>query len=138
MRLKGLKEEELFKELCKAAQSKGYLSKVDYEVFLDAFGERFKRAWETLKARRVKKYVFSPSGKVLWVVVGKKREYLILPMAGFCSCNDFFYRVMNGKSFLCYHLIAQRLAETLNIYDTVEETDAFYDLFMKEWKKVTP
>jgi predicted nucleic acid-binding Zn finger protein len=75
---------------------------------------------------------------VVWIVVGRKRDYLILPAARFCSCDDFYYSVMEGKAFLCYHLIAQKLAEALGRYDQIEEDDDLYEVLMKEWKEVTP
>ena len=56
------------------------------------YGLRFDRAWELLKGRAVKKYIFKPSEIVRWMVVGRQREYLICPTVGFCSCNDFFFR----------------------------------------------
>jgi predicted nucleic acid-binding Zn finger protein len=101
------------------------------------FGARFLKAWEAVGDDRVKFYVFKPSDRVVWIVVGKTRDYLILPDASFCSCDDFFYSVMEGKAFLCYHLIAQQLAEALGRYDRIEEDDELYDVLMAEWKKVT-
>ena len=132
-----LREEGAFEDLSREVEAKGYMSEADYYAFFRVLGERFKKAWNAFLSRRVKKYVFSPSGEVLWVVVGRERDYLILPTAGFCSCDDFFYRVMAESSSLCYHLVAQRLAKALNLYDTVEECDDFYHVLMKEWKKVT-
>jgi predicted nucleic acid-binding Zn finger protein len=73
----------------------------------------------------------------MWIVVGKSRDYLLLPAADFCSCNDFYFRVMDREVHLCYHLITQKLAEALGWYDTVEEEDKLYDPLMKEWKIVT-
>lgn len=78
------------------------------------YGSRFNRAWQLLKGRAVKKCVFK-SGMVRWIVEGKQ-HYLIYPDVGFCSCDDFYFAVMNGKALACQHLIAQRLAEKLNDY----------------------
>ena len=58
----------------------------------------------------VKRYLFKPSGRELWVIVGESREYLILPHAPYCSCDDYYYAVMDGKAMLCQHLIAYRIA----------------------------
>jgi len=105
-----------------------------YEVF----GQRFVKAFEALKESRVKKYVFKPSGRTVWIVVGKERDYLVMPEAEFCSCDDFYFRVIDKKIHLCYHLIAQKLAKNLKWYSTIEESDELYDSLMKEWKKPTP
>jgi hypothetical protein len=39
---------------------------------------------------------------------------------------------------LCYHLIAQKIANALGWYETIEERDELYDSLMAEWKKPTP
>ncbi|RJS90038.1 hypothetical protein CW700_01840, partial [Candidatus Bathyarchaeota archaeon] len=80
------------------------------------------------------RYTFQPSGRVVWIVVGKEGEYQILPRAGYCSCDDFYFRIINGEAGLCYHLIAQRLAEALGRFEEVEEGDEFYDALMAEWR----
>lgn len=90
------------------------------------YGSRFAKAWELLKARAVKKYVFNPSGRVIWIVVGKEREYIIYPAVSFCSCDDFFFAVMDGKALACQHLIAQKLAEELSDYEVIETEDRFF------------
>ena len=62
-----------------------------------------------VKDGRVKKYIFKPSGRVVWIVVGKRRDYIVMPSADFCSCEDFYFQF--NKGHLCYHIIAQKLAE---------------------------
>jgi predicted nucleic acid-binding Zn finger protein len=96
------------------------------------YGSRFTKAWELLKEKRVKKYVFNPSGRVMWIVVGKEREYIIYPAVGYCDCDDFFFAVMDGKALACQHLIAQRLAEELSDYDLVEVEDRLFDSLMED------
>jgi len=100
------------------------------------YGSRFNRAWETLKDGRVKKYVFRPSGRVVWVVVGRDREYLIYHVVGYCSCDDFYFSVIDGKVPLCHHLIARKLAEVLGRFEVVEQEDEFYSSHLKEWTSV--
>jgi hypothetical protein len=41
---------------------------------------------------------------------------------------------MEGKALVCQHLIAQRLADKLSWFDTVEERDEFFDVLMKDWR----
>ncbi len=103
----------------------------------DVFGSRFIKAWEAVQEDRVKKYIFSPSGRIVWIVVGREREYQIMPAAGFCSCDDFYFRVMDRETNICYHLIAQKVADALTRYDKITEEDRLYDCLMDEWKKVT-
>ncbi len=100
------------------------------------YGYRFSRAWEILKEDRVKKYVFRPSGRVVWVVVGRDREYLIYHVVGYCSCDDFYFNVIDGKVPLCHHLIARKLAEVLGRFEVVEQGDELYSSHLKEWTSV--
>ena len=131
------KEIKVLEKVCEEAKTRGELTGNHLAQLSEAFGLRFTKAWETIKEKRVKKYVFSPSGRVVWIVVGREREYQIMPAAGFCSCDDFYFRVMDREANICYHLIAQKIAEALEEYDKIEEEDRLYDCLMEEWKKVT-
>ncbi|MCZ2807873.1 MAG: hypothetical protein O2V44_00805 [Candidatus Bathyarchaeota archaeon] len=131
------KEIKVLEKVCKEAKTRGEVTGNQLTQLSEAFGSRFTKAWETLKEKRVKKYVFSPSGRIVWIVVGREREYQIMPAAGFCSCDDFYFRVMDREAHICYHLIAQKIADALGWYDKVEEEDRLYDCLMEEWKKVT-
>jgi len=135
--MKKTTEINLLEEVCKEAGAKGRVTGAHLTQLSMAFGSRFTKAWEALKEERVKKYIFKPSGKVVWIVVGRERDYLVMPAADFCSCDDFYFRVMDREVHLCYHLIAQKMAEALAWYDKVEENDDLYDSLMEEWKKVT-
>jgi len=130
-------EIKCLKAVCEEARLKGKLTEKHMASLTRIFGSRFSNAWRAVNERRVKKYFFKPSGRIVWIVVGRRRDYLVMPAANFCSCDDFYYNVMNEKAYLCYHLIAQKLAESLGLFDTIKEDDSFYDVFMKEWRKVT-
>jgi predicted nucleic acid-binding Zn finger protein len=92
----------------------------------DVFGDKLGRALEAVDQGRVMRFVFNPSRRILWVVSGRGGEYLVLPNAGFCSCEDFYFRVISHEESLCYHILAQKLAEVLNRYTTKEDTDEEY------------
>jgi len=111
------------------------INDVDLDSLSTTFGQRFMKAWEAVKDKRVKKYIFKPSNRVVWIVVGRGRDYLIMPAADFCTCNDFYFRVMDKQIHLCYHLVAQKLAESLQNYDLYEEEDELYEALMREWRK---
>lgn len=130
-----MSERALLKGVCNRAKVKKRIKKADQVSLSAAFGQRFTKAWEAIEGRRVKKYLFRPSNRVVWIVVGKEQDYLIMPAAYFCSCDDFYFRVMDREIHLCYHLIAQKLAETLERFDLFEEEDELHDVLMKEWKK---
>jgi predicted nucleic acid-binding Zn finger protein len=130
-------ETEILRAVCKEAKAEGKLTGSKFSRLYEIFGQRFLNAFEALRENRVKKYVFRSSGRVVWIVVGRKRDYLIMSEAEFCTCDDFYFRVLDGEVHLCYHLIAQKLSKNLKWYDTVNEHDESYDLLMEEWKKAT-
>ena len=131
------KEIKVLEQVCEKAKTKGEVTGNHLTQLSEALGSRFTKAWDSIKEERVKKYVFSPSGRIVWIVVGREREYQIMPAAAFCSCDDFYFRVMDREANICYHLIAQKIADALGWYDKVEEEDRLYDCLMEEWKKVT-
>lgn len=110
------------------------LSRTNWERLKNTFGDRFDKAWRIVQERRVKRYTFRPSKRVTWVVVGQSGEYQIYPNAGYCGCDDFYFRVVDGEAGLCYHLLGQRLAEALENYDKVDEEDEAYHLLTGEWR----
>lgn len=128
-------ELETLRQVCKKAVTAKRIDDADLGKLFAAFGQRFAKAWKAVKGKRVKKYVFKPSKRVVWIVVGKGRDYLIMPAADFCTCDDFYFRVMDRQIHLCYHLIAQKLSEASQIHDTYEERDELYEPLMKEWRK---
>ena len=110
------------------------LSRSNWERLRGTFAYRFDRAWRLVHENRVKRYMFKPSGRVVWVVVGQGGEYQIYPNAGYCGCDDFYFRVVDGEAGLCYHLLGQRLSEALGSFDPVEEEDEAYRLLTGEWR----
>jgi predicted nucleic acid-binding Zn finger protein len=123
--------------ICREAKAEGKLSGKSLTELYELFGQRFTKALNALKENRVKKYVFKPSGRTTWIVIGRERDYLIMPEAEFCMCDDFYFRVLDREIHLCYHLIAQKIARNLGWYETLEENDEHYESLMNEWKKAT-
>ena len=130
-------EIEVLNNICKKAKTEGKLTGKNLTALYDIFGQRFTKAFEALKENRVKKYIFKPGGRIVWIVVGRERDYLMMPEVDFCTCDDFYFRVLDRQVHMCYHLIAQKLAKNLGWYDTIEEHDELYDSLMNEWKKAT-
>ena len=93
--------------ICREAKREGKLSGKNLTALYELFGQRFTKALNALKENRVKKYVFKPSGRNVWIVIGS------------------------------YHLIAQKIARNLGWYETIEENDNLYESLMNEWKKAT-
>ncbi len=133
-----ISEIDTLNTICRQAKVEDRLSGKSLTDLYDLFGQRFTKALDALKESRVKKYTFKPSNRVVWIVVGRERDYLIVAEADFCMCDDFYFRVLDKKIHLCYHLIAQKVARNLGWFDPIEETDELYASLMAEWKKATP
>jgi predicted nucleic acid-binding Zn finger protein len=132
-----INEIDTLNKICRTAKAEGKLSGKNLTELYDLFGQRFTKALEALKENRIKKYVFKPSNRTVWIVIGRERDYLIMPEAEFCNCDDFYFRVLDKKIHLCYHLIAQKIARNLGWFETLEENDELYQSLMNEWKKAT-
>lgn len=114
---------------------KGAISDELRERLRSEYGLKFSNAEELVSSNAVKKYVFSPSKKIVWIVVGREKEYLVMP-GFYCQCDDFYINVVIRKrSKICYHLFAQALAERLGNYETYEVPDSDYIRLNNEWKK---
>jgi predicted nucleic acid-binding Zn finger protein len=135
--MKTPKQVKVLEQVCNEVKINSILTEKHISQLSEVLGPRFIKALEAVKEERVKKYVFSPSNRIVWIVVGREREYQVMPAAGFCSCDDFYFRVMDREVNICYHLIAQKIAEILEQYDKIETEDNLYDCFIEEWKKVT-
>ena len=111
------------------------ISRQNWQRLRNTFGDRFEKAWKLVTENRIKKYVFKPSNRTLWVAIGQNAEYLIYSNAGYCSCSDFYFRVLDHEKAYCYHLLAQKIAEALNHYDLIEEEDEAYEHLLEIWKE---
>lgn len=130
---KDASEADTLAGLFQAIRTEGTITDTNMRILQAKFGDRrISNALEVLKESRVKRYLFQPSNRVVWIVVGRERDYLVMPSVDYCSCDDFYYQFDHGH--LCYHIIAQKLAEALGQYDQYQDTDDFYNVLIKEWK----
>jgi len=101
---------------------------------VETFDKNFVEAMKLVDQKRVKQVKFAPSGRVIWVVMGRKKDYQVVPQSMFCTCDDYYFRVMGRKKQLCYHLVAQHLAEALDMQSQSDLADAEYAAFTARWK----
>jgi predicted nucleic acid-binding Zn finger protein len=85
-------------------------------------------------SKKVRRYAFAPSGRVVWAVQGRKSEYQVMPDIPFCYCDDYYFRVMDRKRGLCYHIIAQRIAVALHKFEDVRKKDLEYSAVTARWR----
>ena len=87
-----------------------------YNTLLSLFGVKFKRALEAVLAYNVVKLKVESTERALWVVKGKRSHYLVIPLH-FCSCPDFSINItFKGLKDMCYHMLAQFIAEASGRY----------------------
>jgi predicted nucleic acid-binding Zn finger protein len=79
----------------------------------------------TISSGSVKQMLFLPSGKKLWVVIGRDNEYWTDPELGFCSCKDFYFTTLSGGQD-CYHLKSVRKAIQQTGFKAIEFDDSDY------------
>lgn len=79
----------------------------------------------TVRQGSVKQMLFLPSGKKLWVVIGRDYEYWTDPELGFCSCKDFYFTTLSGGQD-CYHLKSVRKTIQQRGFTAIEFDDSDY------------
>jgi predicted nucleic acid-binding Zn finger protein len=129
-----LQEQIILKRILRELRSEKELSRINWLKLRELFGKRFTQAWELVSRRRIKKYFFKSSEREIWIAIGNNSEYLMYPNSGYCSCSDFYFRVINKEVTLCYHLLAQKFAESLDFYDLIFEEDEVYRDLINIWK----
>jgi predicted nucleic acid-binding Zn finger protein len=133
-----LKEIEILEYICHKIVEAGKLPDSRDLKLSPSFSKRYEKAVKIVERLLITKHTFNPSGRVIWTVKGKSREYQIIPQSNFCSCDDFYFRVMDYKRQVCYHLIAQRIANTLKLYNHYEMRDSEYDKIARKWRAKLP
>jgi predicted nucleic acid-binding Zn finger protein len=129
-----IQEKIVLEQVLRELRTEKELSRLNWQRLRRIFGERFLSAWDLVVNHRIKKYVFRPSEREVWIAIGNTGEYLIYPQAGYCSCSDFYFRVLDEEVAFCYHLIAQKLAEALGYFDLIPEEDEVYRELMGIWE----
>ncbi|MEM3364915.1 MAG: hypothetical protein QXM93_00655 [Candidatus Methanomethyliaceae archaeon] len=101
----------------------------------EKYGSKYQKANEALLSMAVKKYRFVPSGRIVWIVVGREKEYFVIPRL-YCQCDEFYINVViRRKSDLCYHLLAQAISEKIGKYESFEVPDSDFIRLNAEWKE---
>ncbi|MFX1481823.1 MAG: hypothetical protein ACFFCP_01390 [Promethearchaeota archaeon] len=114
--------------------SQEHLTQNDIEYFKNKYGKRFVRALRAVEEGKVLKYHFLPSESETWIVRGR-REYQVIPEL-YCTCRSFYQEVViSREKNLCYHLLAQRIAEIRQQYQMKESTDAERRQLFVKWRR---
>jgi predicted nucleic acid-binding Zn finger protein len=128
------KELTVIEGVCQEMASSHKLTDSQRARLEEQFGDRCKNALVLVEKRRVHRYKFKPSGRTIWTVKGRKAVYQVIPETNFCNCDDYYFRVMDGKRALCYHIIAQKISSALGRYDTSNLRDTQYSKITQQWR----
>lgn len=96
----------------------------------EKYGKKLDRAIDTVLAGGVKESVFLPSGRKVISVVGTLGDELVDPLRPYCSCSNFFFRVLGGREETCYHLLSYAIATKMGMVDTVRFSDEEYGPYL--------
>jgi len=129
-----LPETKVLKKVCRDLRQAGTLTDEMRTVLSQTFQKRSDQALVLVEEGKVTRFKFGPSGRTVWAVAGRKGEYQVLPESMFCTCDDYYFRVMGRKKQLCYHLIAQQLAEATGKHRSDSLRDADYEVVTARWK----
>ena len=94
------------------------------------YGAKLDRAIDTVLAGGVKESLFLPSGRKVITVVGRLGDEFIDPDRPYCSCSNFFFRVLGGREETCYHLLSYRIASETGRLDIVKFSDDEYGPYL--------
>ena len=92
-------------------------------------GAKLDRAIDAVLAGGVKEARFLPSGRKIVTVVGKAGDEFVDPDRPYCSCSNFFFRVVGGREEICYHLLSYKIASKTGRVDVVEFADEEYGAY---------
>jgi predicted nucleic acid-binding Zn finger protein len=111
------------------------LTQGDIDYFRDKYGKKFVRALKVVEEKKVERYLFKPSESLTWIVKGRRRQYMVIPKT-YCTCRSFYQEVVIAReSNMCYHILAQQIAEIRNQYKSIDSTDTARRKLYVEWRR---
>ena len=130
-------EDNVLKHVSEELRRTHTLTDEQKQTLAKVFDKRLPQALALVDARSVTSYGFKPSGRTIWIVKGRKGENQVVPESMFCTCDDYYFRVMDNKKQLCYHLVAQQIAEALGQFDANVMSDSHYSEVTSKWSART-
>lgn len=94
------------------------------------YGKKWAKALDAVSDGGVKEARFLPSGRKVITVVGRLGDEFIDPERPYCSCGNFFFRVLGGREELCYHLLSYQMAAKTGKIEVLEFSDEEYGPYL--------
>jgi predicted nucleic acid-binding Zn finger protein len=126
-------ERERLSSIVEKIREDGRLSIEAMTELADAFGDGFQKALAAVREGRVKRYHFTPGPMEAAIVVGHEREYLLMPEVWYCGCKALYPKGLR-EGPICYHMLAYKLAEALDVVEEVEMEAESYEAILDELK----
>ncbi len=126
-------EDRVLRQISKEIRQTHTLSEEQKQTLSKLFEKRLSQAMALVDNGKVTRHRFIPSRRTIWVVKGRKGDYQVMPDSMFCTCDDYYFRVMDKKKQLCYHLVAQQIAEGLGRFVESDLADSKYSEVTSRW-----
>jgi len=124
---------DLLFEVFSEAKKKQIIDEQFISFLETIFPDKSTKVIEVLK-RGIKKYIYNPSNRIVWVAQGENQEHLIYPKL-YCSCQDFYKNVVvKKKRKFCKHILAQIISEALNEFTAVTLDDHQFKELVRDLK----
>ena len=122
---------ELLFSIYEKVLNKGKLDNEFIEYLEEIFPNKSDKILEVVN-RGIIKNIYKPSNRIVWTVMGRDQEHIILPKL-FCSCKSFYKEVIiNRTKKSCKHIIAQIISEALNNFEELELGDSEFKNRIKD------
>lgn len=122
---------ELLFSIYEKVLNKGKLDNEFIEYLEEIFPNKSDKILEVVN-RGIIKNIYKPSNRIVWTVMGRDQEHIILPKL-FCSCKSFYKEVIiNRTKKSCKHIIAQIISEALNNFEELELEDSEFKNRIKD------
>ena len=122
---------ELLFSIYEKVLNKGKLDNEFIEYLEEIFPNKSDKILEVVN-RGIIKNIYKPSNRIVWTVMGRDQEHIILPKL-FCSCKSFYKEVIiNRTKKSCKHIIAQIISEALNNFEELELEDSEFKNRVKD------
>lgn len=63
-------------------------------------------------------------------VVGRMGDEFVDPERPYCSCSNFFFKVVGGREDACYHLLSYKISSRMGMTDVIEFSDDEYGPYL--------
>ena len=93
-------------------------------------GAKLAKAIDSVLAGGVKEIRFVPSGRKVITVVGRLGDEFIDPEKPYCSCSNFYFRVLGGREETCYNLLSYKISAKVGKVDVLEFSDDEYGPYL--------